>query len=177
MYRRIRFVAVLVFGLSAAALAACGGGGGSVTPPSATPTPAKPTPTPTPSVPTASKAIAAAQGGTLQLAATGGAQYVFTVPANALSADATVTVTEVPQSRLPAPLAIVRHAHSPFLTPGAGNTFVYSFTIDLGGVFLASGRRAGERASRRGSAQAHLRRIRSEFPLQPFAALLSPRTP
>lgn len=138
MYRRIRFVAVLVFGLSAAALAACGGGGGSVTPPSATPTPAKPTPTPTPSVPTASKAIAAAQGGTLQLAATGGAQYVFTVPANALSADATVTVTEVPQSRLPAPLAIVRHAHSPFLTPGAGNTFVYSFTIDLGGANLRS---------------------------------------
>ena len=73
-------------------------------------------------------------GGSLDLVTAHCGTYTFTFPANALSAATGVTITEIAQSSLPAPLVRTRH---PAFTQGAGNTFVCAFSLNLNGASLA----------------------------------------
>lgn len=82
-----------------------------------------------------SKFITANAGGSLPLMGTNGGTYTFSVLPNALSADSTVTIAEVTQSALPAPLSSTRR---PLFIGGAGNTYVYAFTVGLGGATLST---------------------------------------
>lgn len=121
--------------IAALLFAGCGGGGGGSSTVPGTGTVGVAPPTATPSPASISSAIAAATGGSLILKTVHCGTYTFTIAPNALSADTTVTIQEVYQSSLSAPLSIGRH---PQFTAGAGNTYVCGFNLDLGSATLSS---------------------------------------
>lgn len=114
-------------------LAACGGGGGG----GAVPAPGgggAPPPTPTPTPASASGKISAASGGTVTLVTVHCGTYTFTIAPNALSADSTVTATEVYQTSVASTMIVRRH---PQFTPASGNVYECGFSLDLGGALLS----------------------------------------
>jgi hypothetical protein len=125
--------------LIACAAAACSGGGSGANPAviggggAATPSPtpavtATPSPTPQPGVPTASKSVSPSAATTVTLTTSSSATFNLNVPAGGVSVAGTLTVSEIGSGALPAPLS---HVRRPQFTGGAGNTYVYAFTIAL----------------------------------------------
>jgi hypothetical protein len=109
-------------------LAACGGGSG----PSGGPPPPQATATPTPPVTASSSSAVTTSGGAVSTTLQGQTATV-TIPANALSANATVTVTLFAAGGLPRAFASTKRST---LSLPAGAAFIGALSIDTGAATL-----------------------------------------